>query len=178
MPTVKEWIVIVAVTAFVLIPICWKFWRGWDRPSLAAVTEMKRRIRERDMREAFIAEDAKQREQQRLEAERELSIRKAQAPPPVEKSALNSAFASIGSIDSTGTEVLENSPVQDTANIVEPVENVDALVDSLDTMGIEEDVIPESTPVAVQLHGDAGSEEASLDTSEKEEDWSEVEWDD
>ncbi len=178
MPTIKEWIVIVAITAFVLIPICWKFWRGWDRPSLAAVTEMKRRIRERDMREAFIAEDAKIREQQRLEAERELAIRKAQAPPPVEKSALSTAFASIGSIDSTGTEVLENSPVQDTASIVEPVENVDALVDSLDTVGIDEDVIPESAPVAVQLHGDTGSEEASLDTSEKEEDWSEVEWDD
>ena len=178
MPTIKEWIVIVAITAFVLIPICWKFWRGWDRPSLAAVTEMKRRLHERDMREAFIAEDAKQREQQRLEAERELAIRKAQAPPPVEKSALETAFAIIGNIDSTGTEVLENSPVDDASSIVEPVENVDALVDSLDTMGIEEDVIPEYAPVAVQLHGDAVSEESSLDTSEKEEDWSEVEWDD
>ncbi len=130
------------------------------------------------MREAFIAEDAKQREQQRLEAERELAVRKAQAPPPVEKSVLNSAFATLGKIDSTGTDVLESNPVGDAANIVEPVENVDALVDSLDTMGIDEDVIPESTPVAVQLHGDAGSEEASLDTSEKEEYWSEVEWDD
>ena len=130
------------------------------------------------MREAFIAEDAKQREQQRLEAERELSIRKAQAPPPIEKSALDTAFANIGNIDSTGTEVLENSPVEDAASIVEPVENVDALVDSLDTMGIDEDIIPESTPVAVQLHGETGSEEASLDTSEKGEDWSEVEWDD
>ena len=176
MPTIKEWIVIVAVTAFVLIPICWKFWRGWDRPSLAAVTEMKRRIRERDMREAFIAEDAKQREQQRLEAERELSLRKAQAPPPVEKSALNTAFASIGSIDSTGTEVLENSQAEDASRIVETVENVDALVDSLDTMGIEEDVIPESTPVAVQLRAETGTDDVKWDEQQEDDDWSEIGW--
>ena len=85
MPTIKEWIVIVALVAFVLIPICWKFWLRWDRPSLASILEMKRRIRERDIREAFIKEDAKVREQQRLEAERELALRKAQAPPPVER---------------------------------------------------------------------------------------------
>ena len=77
MPTVKEWIVIVALVALVLIPICWKFWKRWDRPSLASLLEMKRRIRERDIREAFIKEDAKVREQQRIEAERELAIRKA-----------------------------------------------------------------------------------------------------
>ena len=177
MPTIKEWILIVALTAFVLIPICWKFWRGWDRPSRAAVKEMKRRIHERDIREAFIAEDAKQREQQRLEAERELSLRKAQAPPPMKKSALNTAFANIGSLDSTGTEVLDNGPVTSSESIVEPVENVDALVDSLDTVGIAEDVIPESAPVAVQLHGDAEKEEISWDAPEKEDDWSEVEWD-
>ena len=66
MPTIKEWIVIVVVVAFILIPICWKFWKGWDRPSLASLKEMKRRIRERDIREAFIKEDAKLREQERL----------------------------------------------------------------------------------------------------------------
>ena len=167
-----------ALTAFVLIPICWKFWRGWDRPSRAAVKEMKRRIHERDIREAFIAEDAKQREQQRLEAERELSLRKAQAPPPMEKSALNTAFANIGSLDSTGTEVLDNGPVTSSESIVESVENVDALVDSLDTVGIDEDIIPESAPVAVQLHGDLEKEEISWNELDKKDDWSEVEWDD
>ena len=93
-----------------LIPICWRFWRRWDRPSKAAVSEMLRRIRERDVREAFIREDAKLREQQRLEAERELSMRKAQAPAPVEKSTLASAFGNLGAVDSTGTAILESSP--------------------------------------------------------------------
>ena len=167
-----------ALTAFVLIPICWKFWRGWDRPSRAAVKEMKRRVHERDIREAFIAEDAKQREQQRLEAERELSLRKAQAPTPMKKSALNTAFANIGSLDSTGTEILDNGPVTSSESIVESVENVDALVDSLDTVGIDEDVIPESAPVAVQLHGDLEKEEISWNELDKKDDWSEVEWDD
>ena len=95
MLTTKEWIVSGALVAFVLIPICWKFWRKWDRPSLASIFEMKRRIRERDIREAFIEEDAKIREQQRLEAARELAVRKAQAPPPVEKTVLNSALSLI-----------------------------------------------------------------------------------
>ena len=67
-----------------MIPICWKFWKSWDRPSLSSLLEMKRRIRERDIRDTFIKEDAKIREQQRLEAAREIAYRKAQAPPPVE----------------------------------------------------------------------------------------------
>ena len=116
MPTLKEWIAIGAFVAFVLIPICWRFWRRWDRPSKAAVSEMLRRIRERDIREAFIREDAKLREQQRLEAERELSMRKAQAPPPMEKTALSSAFGSLSSVDSTGTEVFENNPQHQACN--------------------------------------------------------------
>ena len=116
MPSLKEWIAIGAFVAFVLIPICWRFWRRWDRPSKAAVSEMLRRIRERDVREAFIREDAKLREQQHLEAERELSMRKAQAPAPVEKSTLASAFGNLGAVDSTGTAVLESSPAPPSAD--------------------------------------------------------------
>ena len=56
-----------------MIPICWKFWKSWDRPSLSSLLEMKRRIRERDIRDTFIKEDAKIREQQRLEAAREIA---------------------------------------------------------------------------------------------------------
>ncbi len=175
MPTIKEWIAIAALIAFVLIPICWRFWRRWDRPSKAAVSEMLRRIRERDIREAFIREDAKHREQQRLEAERELSLRKAQAPPPMDKTTLVSAFGNLGTVDSTGTEVLENSPQQSTENIVVPVENVDDLVDSLDIEDIAEDVIPEAAPVAVQIHQETNTDEGSWQTTEEDE-WSGVDW--
>jgi transcription elongation GreA/GreB family factor len=175
-PTIKEWILIVAFVAFVLIPICWKFWKGWDRPSIAAVKEMKRRIQERDVREAFIVEDAKQREQQRLEAERELSLRKAQAPPPMTKESLSSAFGNLGNTDSTGTAILEGSSSQSVESIVVPVENVDVLVESLDIESIAEDVIPESAPVAVQLHGDASGDEVEWNSSTEEDDWSEVGW--
>ena len=176
MPTLKEWIAIGAFVAFVLIPICWRFWRRWDRPSKAAVTEMLRRIRERDIREAFIREDAKLREQQRLEAERELSMRKAQAPPPMEKTALSSAFGSLGSVDSTGTEVLENNPKPSAESIVAPVENVDQLVDSLDIDDILEDVIPEAAPVAVQIHQEPSATDDSWATAEDDDEWSEVDW--
>ena len=175
MLTTKEWIVSGALVAFVLIPICWKFWKGWDRPSLASLFEMKRRIRERDIREAFIEEDAKVREQQRLEAARELAVRKAQAPPPVEKTVLNSAFSNLGNTDSTGTAVLAESTPQNTANVITPVENVGAHVDSLETDGIAEDVIPEAAPVAVQLHRDAGADEVKW-VAQEDDDWADIEW--
>jgi len=175
-PSLKEWIAIGAFVAFVLIPICWRYWLKWDRPSKAAVKEMLRRIRERDIREAFIREDAKQREQQRLEAERELALRKAQAPPPVQKTELASAFGNLGSIDSTGTEVLENSQPSSMESIVVPVENVDALVDSLDIDDILEDVIPEAAPVAVQIHLETNTDEDSWATDEEGDEWSEVDW--
>ena len=136
---------------------------------------MLRRIRERDIREAFIREDAKLREQQRLEAERELALRKAQAPPPMEKVALASAFGNLGAVDSTGTAVLENSPTPRAEDIVTPVENVDALVESLDIDEILDDIFPESTPVAVQIHQETNQHDDSWVTPEEDE-WAEVEW--
>jgi len=175
-PTTKEWIVIVALVALILIPICWKFWKGWDRPSLASIKEMSRRIRERDIREAFIIEDAKLREQERLEAERELSIRKAQAPTPVEKTVLTSAFGNLGITDSTGTAILEGSAPPSDEKIAPPIENVGSLVDSLDVEDISDDIIPKAAPVAVQLRADAGADDIKWDASEEEDDWTEIEW--
>ena len=176
MPTIKEWILIAAFVAFVLIPVCWKFWKGWDRPSFSSLLEMKRRIRERDLRDAFIEEDVIIREQHRLEAERELALRKAQPPPTVNKSVLTSAFGNLGATDSTGTAVLEGSVSQETVNAVMPVENVDDLVASLDTDDIDENVIPESAPVAVQLRGDAGADEVKWDSTQEGDDWPEIGW--
>ena len=176
MPTIKEWIVIVVLVALILIPICWKFWKGWDRPSLASLKEMKRRIRERDIREAFIKEDAKLREQERLEAERELSLRKAQAPKPVEKTVLTSAFGNLGVTDSTGTAILEGSAPPSDEKITLPIENVGSLVDSLDVENISDDIIPEAAPVAVQLRADVGADDIKWDASEEEDDWTEIEW--
>jgi hypothetical protein len=175
-PTIKEWIVIVVLVALVLIPICWKFWMGWDRPSLRSILEMKRRIRERDIREAFIEEDAKIREEHRLEAARELSLRKAQASAPIEKSLLNSAFGNLGVTDSTGTAILGGSVVQPDEAIVTPIENVGALVDSLDIEDIADDIIPEAAPVAVQLHADSGVDDIKWDASQDEDDWEYIEW--
>lgn len=176
MLTTKEWIVSGALVALVLIPICWKFWKGWDRPSLASILEMKRRISERDIREAFIEEDAKVREQQRIEAAHEMARRKAQAPPPVEKTVLTSAFSNLGDTDSTGTAVLAESVPQNTETIIAPVDNVGELVDSLDIDEITENVIPEAAPVAVQLHRDADADEIKWDAREDDDDWSDIGW--
>ena len=137
---------------------------------------MKRRIRERDIREAFIKEDAKVREQKRLEAERELAVRKAQPPPPVEKAVLNSAFGNLGVTDSTGTAVLEGSVAESKETILSPVENVDSLVDQLDVEDIAEDVIPEASPVAVQLRAETNADDVKWDEQQEDDDWSDVGW--
>ena len=176
MPTVKTWIAIGALVALVSIPICWKFWKGWDRPSKAAKQEMQRRIRERDIRETFLREDAKVREMERIEAQRELSRKKAQAPLPVEKGVLKSAFGNLGVTDSTGTAVLEGSTPESKETIVTPTENVDKLVNQLDVEGIDDDIIPEAAPVAVQLRAEPSSDDIKSGTSQEKGDWSEVEW--
>lgn len=135
MPSIREWIAIAAIVAFVLIPVCWKFWKGWDRPSRAAKTEMGRRKRERDMRDAFMLEDAKAREHERLQAERELARRRGQPPPTLEKGVLSSAFGSLDSTestDSTGTEVLEESEEIRRDTPAFSTEDVTSLVDGLD----------------------------------------------
>ncbi|MEE3083654.1 MAG: hypothetical protein VX320_06190 [Candidatus Thermoplasmatota archaeon] len=176
MPPVKTWIAIGALVALILIPICWKFWKGWDRPSRAAKAEMQRRIRERDVRETFLREDAKARELERVEAQRELSRKKAQAPPPVEKGVLNSAFGNLGVTDSTGTVVLDGSTLDSKEKIVTPTENVDKLVNQLDVEGIDDDIIPEAAPVAVQLRAESSSDDIKWDNSQEKDDWSEVEW--
>jgi len=122
-PTVKTWILIGALVAFVMIPICWKFWKGWDRPSRAAKKEMLRRIQERDMRDQFLLEDAKIREQERLEAQRELTHRKAQDVSTVEPSILKQAFVSLDENleenSASGKEMKGNSSANDDRDVIE-----------------------------------------------------------
>ena len=94
----------------------------------------------------------------------------------MEKTTLSSAFGSLGSVDSTGTAVLENNPQPSPESIVTPVENVDQLVDSLDIDDILEDVIPEAAPVAVQIHQEPSADDDSWATAEEGDEWSEVDW--
>lgn len=176
MPSVKEWIAIGAFVAFVLMPICWKFWRGWDRPSAAARAEMKRRKREREIRDAFMREDAKMREQERIAAEMSLSRRKAQAPAPVAKGVLTDAFGSLGE-SAAAVAPAEPEPVNHAAFEVNEVEDVSDLVSGLDTADVEDSVIPEAAPVAVQIQPSApAADEVEWTGEDAEDDWSEIGW--
>lgn len=96
MPTPRQWLTTVGIIALILIPVAYFFWRRWDRPSKAAVDEMKRRKEEREVREMFIEAEAQAREAERLAAEAAISRAKAQAPPPVAKEVLDTAFGSLG----------------------------------------------------------------------------------
>lgn len=153
---------------------------------------MKRRIQERDIRETFLREDAKAREEQRLEAQRELARKKAQAPPPVESSILEKAFGNLGeeggakaqNVDRTGTEILaESRGIR--REIPQSSEDVTDLVDSLDIDDIKDDaIIPEVTPVAVQLQGtsgkemkgNAGADDVTWGSNDPDDDWSDIGW--
>ncbi|MDP6906308.1 MAG: hypothetical protein QF440_02705 [Candidatus Thalassarchaeaceae archaeon] len=191
MPTIQTWILIMAFVAFVLIPICWKFWRGWDRPSRAAKAEMARRKEERDIRETFLKEDAKVREEQRLESQRELARQKAQAPPPVSTSLLAKAFGNLeepsmlgNQTDRTGTEVLTESVGIRRESLVE-TGDVSELVNQLDITEIADDIeVPDTSPVAVQLHPSAGKEkkdalgavDVTWSQQDSDDDWNDVGW--
>jgi hypothetical protein len=70
---VTMWAVIAALVA---IPLCYYFWRRWDRPSPAAKAEQERRLKERETREAFQREEAKARAHERQQALVQLQERK------------------------------------------------------------------------------------------------------
>jgi hypothetical protein len=169
-PSTKEWLAITAFVTFVLMPICWKFWRGWDRPSRAAKTEMARRKHERDIRDAFIIEDAKAREQEHIAAEMALSRRKAQAPTPVAQKVLSNAFGSLGETDETPLIVHPDIEIQEVADVSD-------MVEGLETDEIEESVIPEAAPVAVQIRAEStAADEVEWKPQATDDDWSDIGW--
>ena len=65
------------VLGLISLPFLYSFWKSWDRPSRAALDEQDRRIEERDTRDAFILEEAKQREQEHLMALAEIRERRS-----------------------------------------------------------------------------------------------------
>ncbi len=200
MPSVREWVAISGVIALVLIPICWYFWKKFDLPSPLARLEMSRRRRERDVREAFQREEAKLLEIQRVEAQMELSRKKAQAPAPVEKGELYSAFGNLSGeeqapstiqatgpeTDSTGTEVMDGSTdVRRDDSIEFEASEVSALVDSLDDSAISDGGEAQSdAPKIMQFQSSSNDESDTKaadsvdwsDPSDEPDDWKEVNW--
>ncbi len=75
------------------------------------------------MRDQFLLEDAKIREQERLEAQRELTHRKAQDVSTVEPSILKQAFVSLDENleenSASGKEMKGNSSANDDRDVIE-----------------------------------------------------------
>lgn len=83
------------IIALVAIPLFYYFWRRWDRPTRAAKEEMERRVRERETREAFLAEEAKAREAERQQAMVQLRQRKKIEAMAPTKAAMDFALSSL-----------------------------------------------------------------------------------
>ena len=88
------------IAALVAIPLCYYFWRRWDRPSPAAKAEQERRLKERDTREAFQREEAKARENERQQALVQLQERKKISAIAPSSEAVSFALSNL---DATGT---------------------------------------------------------------------------
>jgi hypothetical protein len=200
MPSVREWVVISGVIALVMIPICWYFWKKFDLPSRLARREMSRRRHERDVREAFQLEEAKLLEIQRLEAQMELARKKTQAPAPVEKGELYSAFGSLSgeeqdpstiqaagpATDSTGTEVMDGSAdIRRDDSIEFDASEITVLVDSLDDSAISDGGEAQSDAPKMMRFQSAPKDESDKqaadsvdwsDPSDEPDDWKEVNW--
>lgn len=139
MLTPRQWMTTVGFIAFVLIPIAYFFWRRWDKPSQAAVDEMKRRKDEREVREMFVEAEAQAREAERITAEAAIARAKAQQPPPVAKEVLDSAFGNLGEVATSVTELDLDPEGADLPQMAE-------LVGSLDVDEIEDDEISDEVP--------------------------------
>ena len=88
------------IAALVAIPLCYYFWRRWDRPSPAAKAEQERRLKERETREAFQREEDKAREQERQQALVQLQERKKISAIAPSSEAVSFALSNL---DATGT---------------------------------------------------------------------------
>ncbi len=83
------------VASLVAIPLCYYFWKKWDRPTRAARAEQERRLEERATREAFLKEEAKAREHERQQALVQLEERKKVDAMAPSKAAMDFALSSL-----------------------------------------------------------------------------------
>jgi len=159
--TLKQWIALAAVVTVSLIPIIWYYWRIWDRPSRAAKEEMARRKHETEMREIFMREELKLKAEEAEAAKQVLARKKAQAPKPVSKEALSSAF---GDLDAETSDPIaggaaaggdHDDDVEMTGEFKEiDIPRIKEMLDELPEVDFEEDEVHEG-PIAVQLRGGA-----------------------
>ena len=100
------------IGALVAIPLCYHFWRRWDRPTREAKTEQERRLHERETREAFAREEVKVREHEHQQAMVQLQERKKIEAMSPSSAAMSYALSSLEGSKSSKGEVTSEGPIR------------------------------------------------------------------
>jgi hypothetical protein len=106
---VTMWAIICALVA---IPLCYHFWRRWDRPTREAKAEQERRLHERETREAFAREEVKVREHERQQAMVQLQERKKIEAMSPSSAAMSYALSSLEGSEPSEGGVTSEGPIR------------------------------------------------------------------
>ncbi|MDP7312999.1 MAG: hypothetical protein QF831_06135 [Candidatus Thalassarchaeaceae archaeon] len=98
------------VAALVAIPLCYYFWRRWDRPSVEAKAEQEFRLKERETREIFQREEAKAREHERQQALVQLRERKKSSVVAPSSVAVSFALSNLDAAETSNNVVVASIP--------------------------------------------------------------------
>ena len=173
------------LAALVAIPLCYYFWKRWDRPTRAAKREQGRRLEEREVRLIFLKEEVKAREAEKGQALVSLEQRKKHHAMPPSTETLSMALSSIddepmgeGKVPGVSSEAvakarsaaevaeLESIPDSIAVPDIEPDESVPELV---------EGVGPIALKVTIDLPEEVKTKQAETKDIEEEFDWPEWE---
>lgn len=157
------------LAALVALPLCYYFWKRWDRPSRAAKREQERRFEEREVRQIFQKEEAKMREAERGQALVALEERKKHDAMPPTTETLSMAISSLDGEpipaakgDSSGTTTGESgipgisSGLVAEARSAAEIADLESIPDSIEVPDIEPDesvpeILEDTGPIALKV---------------------------
>ena len=166
------------IVALVAIPLCYYFWRRWDRPTREAKAEQERRLQERETREAFAREEAKVREHERQQAMVELQERKKIEAMSPSRAAMSFALSSLDGSNPADESITADGPLGGADEIQRSEEEIallEKIPDSVEVPDIEadefisdldEDEIPASLKVSISLPEELKPKATSDDISD------------
>ncbi len=141
------------ISALVAIPLCYHFWRRWDRPTREAKAEQERRLRERETREAFAREEAKVREHERQQAMVELQERKKIEAMAPSSAAMSYALSSLEGSNSPDDGITSEGPLGGVDAVQRSEEEI-ALLEKIPDTVVVPDI--ESDELDSKIHEDEG----------------------
>ncbi|MDP6325606.1 MAG: hypothetical protein QGI36_00745 [Candidatus Thalassarchaeaceae archaeon] len=141
------------ILALVAIPLCYYFWRRWDRPSAAAKAEQDRRLKEREIREVFQREEAKAREHERQQSLVQLRERKRNNSVAPSSEAVSFALSNLDSIGASNNEVVVVAGAERSEEEILLLEQIPETVAVPDIEPVESvpDIIEDEGPVSLQV---------------------------